>query len=390
MKNIWLKIKTNWGKTLFAFLSVSVAYAAVISIPESNRGAGSEVLDFKNWTDPDTKTQMVTYSFKGEEYVPNTGDIISESSLIRKNGDVFVGEFYSGNRFIKQNNKWYYREHRIIPKIQFDAEFPVSFLERYGVQEVYAQTEFTSAVDGFVSFDGVDSGGISWATVRSNSGNQVAAGAATFRAGYGEAEGANTFDFNRRGALAFLTGDDIAAGSTIVSCTLSLTPNTIADGLANSPDYLMANSTGSFTTSLADSDYQTHGNTELSDRIDTGSFALETPEIFTCTADGRTNVGTGAGAYTRFMIKTHFDLADSPVPNTNNPGVQQNDHIFFYAIEHTNPTLEPIFTVTFTAGGVGEDESSIIELMYWKLYDFKVALYYGLSDLVSIAYAVTQ
>src|SRR3990167_11203307 len=238
----WLKIKTNWKKTLLAILGVGVAYAAVTVIPEGRPGAGNEIVDFKNWTDPDTKAEMVTYSFKGEEYVPNIGDIISESSLIRKNGDVFVGVFYSGNRFIEQNNKWYYREHRIIPKIQFDAEFPVSFLERYGVQEVYAQTEFTSAVDGFVSFDGVDSGGISWATVRSNSGNQVAAGAATFRAGYGEAEGANTFDFNRRGALAFLTGDDIAAGSTIVSCTLSLTPNTIADGLANSPDYLMANS----------------------------------------------------------------------------------------------------------------------------------------------------
>src|SRR3990167_2609624 len=264
---MWLKIKTNWGKTLFAFLSVSVAYAAVISIPESNRGAGSEVLDFKNWVDPDTKTQMVTYSFKGEEYVPNLGDIISESSLIRKNGDVFVGEFYSGSRFIKENNKWYYREHRIIPKIQFDAEFPISFLKRYGVQETYAQTEFTSAVDGFVSFDNGTAEGTTWATIRSSNGNEVNSTAATFRAGYSEAEGANTFDHNRRGALAFLTGDDIAAGSTIVSCTLSLTPNTISNGLGNSPDYLMANSTGAFETTLASSDYQTHGNTELSDQI---------------------------------------------------------------------------------------------------------------------------
>lgn len=393
MKNLWLKIKNNWKKTVFAILGISVAYAAFEVTSPVGAPIAPEVLEYTNWIDPDTKANMVTYSIKGKEYIPQPGEMVREFGIIKDNRNgTFTGRFFAGSQFIKEGDKWFYREHRIVPKLQFETEHPIGFLERFfhGIQQAYADT-FVSAVDGFVSRDLVGTTE-AWATIRAGSGNQANSSAATFRVVFGEAEeagGGNNFDYIRRGALAFLTGNDIPGGSTIVSCTLSLTAERVSTGLGNSPDIVISSTSGAWTTSLAQTDYETHGNTEYSDQIDAGAFVVGTPKIFTCTADGRTNVGTGAGIYTRFMMKTDFDLADSPVPSTNVPQTQQEDGVWFWAIEHTDASLEPIFTVTWTAGGAaeGEDDQDIIQFMYWKLYDFKVFAYYNLFPLIQTAYA---
>ena len=55
MKNLWLKIKTNWKKTVLTILGIGIAYAAVELLPEVTPDANPVIRELKH------------FNFNGEE-----------------------------------------------------------------------------------------------------------------------------------------------------------------------------------------------------------------------------------------------------------------------------------------------------------------------------------
>ena len=80
-------------------------------------------------------------------------------------------------------------------------------------------------------------------------------------------------------------------------------------------------------------------------------------------------------------------MADSPVACNDGEAVSHREAVNWVTADHTT-LAAPLLTVEHS-GVAGEDESDIIEMMYWKLYDLKVFAYYHLPELISKAYAWT-
>ena len=222
-----------------------------------------------------------------------------------------------------------------------------------------------------------------WANKRAATGDTAINNNARWEVEFSDQEAAGSgFKTLYRAFLSFNTGPTIPATDDISSSTLKLRANASqANGLGNNLGATLVGTTAALDGAVVVGDYEKTDNTRNADAsIFFSEVANGEDEFFELNATGIAAIDKGSGI-TQFAMKSDWDLADTPVPTVSNDSLEQADQVSF---QSADGTPAPELTVIHAEAAGGEDDQDVMQMMYWKLYDLKVALYYSL---VNTAYA---
>jgi len=231
---------------------------------------------------------------------------------------------------------------------------------------------------------------LSWVNLRAAAGNGANDAATSMPITINDQQGAGS-NFKQNGAaiMSLNTGPTIPSGDDITSSTLEIkVVSKVSPAINNAQNIVMAGNTGTWTESIVGTDYDTRDTAASSTAYSTyvlyGNINVDDIEIFTLNQTAIDTIAQGSGI-TRFSLQNHLDMANTPLPVSTNDSIEDADEVRFQSADNT---VAPKLKVTHVAGvDAGFEDTSIIRIMYWKLYDVKVALYFNGLNLIQRAYA---
>lgn len=208
-----------------------------------------------------------------------------------------------------------------------------------------SQLIVTPSLDGHV---GLTSGNTTWHGVVSGAGT---ASHATNRyiyllKMYSDYVTENQWDELYRGIMLFNTAG-LPDDAVVSSATLSFYLTNKGDNGSFTPDLCLYSVTPDSDSTLIDFDYNTFGNTELSDKLTYAGLTLNAWNTFTLNAAGRAAISKTGMTRLGFRNST-YDVADELDPNNHNPVWVSGKTTYLYCYFRNEPGYSPYLTIDYS------------------------------------------